>query len=167
MAANNNPLIRMLAALDFCDRNRNLGRRRTERAGQIHFHRDRSGLKQAIDEAVILMREERDRELRRLVAAEASHVEQRIGLAAVHKQDSCALVGGSLHHLHAFAKASPSARLRDSVAGRNHGIVRVIGHFRFGRKLRWLARYQNRSLELPLYLSSSLGSSRFKKITLP
>src|SRR6185312_16843683 len=98
--------------------------------------------------AVIFVSEESNRKLRRLIAAEASHIEKRIGLAAVHQQDGCAFIRRILHHLLALAKASASPGSGHAVSRGNHRAVGMVGYFGFGRKLRRWTRDNDRALQL-------------------
>src|ERR1039458_2266827 len=93
---------------------------------QVGLHGHGSSLKQAIDEVVILMREESQRYVAGRVSGKyAAHVEQTVGLTAV-RQDQRWLFGGDLpHQLHAGAPAATG--FRHAARGGNDCVVRVFG----------------------------------------
>src|SRR3954471_4044107 len=167
MAADDHPFFRMLAALDLADGDGRLGRPWTEGARQVDVHGDWSGLQQPIEQAVVLVRKERERQLRWLVSAEASHIEERIGLPTVHEKNGSAFVGNRLHELLALAKSSARSGGRNAVTGRDHGVVRVIRNFTFRGELSRGARDDDGAFELALIFLDVSGIVRVHKVDVP
>src|SRR5438067_1610252 len=148
MAADDHPLFRMFAALDFPDSDGRLCRGWTEGAGQVDLHGDWSGFHQAIHQAVVLVRKECDRQLGWLVSAEASHIEERVGLPTVHEKNGSAFVGDRLHQLLALAKSSACSGGRNAVTGRDHCVVGIIWNFTLRGELSRGTRNDDRAFEL-------------------
>src|SRR6185437_2780644 len=97
-------LVGMFAALDFGDSDGGRDRSGTESALQVNFHGDRAGLREAIEQAVVFVREKRRRNVRRFVGVlgnASGHVEEVMGLAAVAKDRDDAGVGE--HSINFFA----------------------------------------------------------------